>query len=216
MRSADHDATRVGHRLGSWRLEESHRPLVHGRPNGISPQTEQQLENLLIGLCGNQALRPWCKSLATPGARAPVFIVDEDATIGHTRRMRHREIVAECQPVFLLGYQIAPPNPRRDTCQARELQNAIGSTSGIMTLDNDLSTFYIYIEAIVRPLALQNHDRRFTSGYRCHTRHLSHIVLPHLKSRRHHGLHLFWNAIGNGGCTIEPYFGRHNKRGQCQ
>ena len=39
--STDHDTTRIGNGLGSLHLEESHRSLVHGRPDGIGSQTKQ-------------------------------------------------------------------------------------------------------------------------------------------------------------------------------
>ena len=154
MRRAYHDATRVGHSLGTRRLEECCRALVHGWPDGVGSQTEQQLEYLLVGLRSNQSVGSRRKILTTPRARTPVLIVDKDAAIGHTRRVLHREIIAECQPLFLLRHQIAPPYPRRDTCQARKFQNAIGRTTRIMTVDVYLSVAYRDAETIVGALTL--------------------------------------------------------------
>ena len=100
--------------------------------------------------------------------------------------MLHREIVAENQPVFLLRHQIAPPYPWRDTCQTRKFQNAIGRTTGIMTIDMYLPVVYRDAETVVRTLPLRNDNRRFLGSHRNKSRHLSHIVLPHLEGRCHY------------------------------
>ena len=83
-------------------------------------------------------------------AQTPVLVVEEDTAILYTRALFCLEIIAHNQARFLLWYHIAPPYPRRYTCQTGEFEQPISQTSPIAALNDDLSTFYINAEAIDR------------------------------------------------------------------
>ena len=79
-----HDAKRVGGCFGARREEEGHCALVHGRPDGVGTQAEQQLEDLSIGARADLSLCSRFESLIAPRAQRPVFVVQEDASELHT------------------------------------------------------------------------------------------------------------------------------------
>ena len=154
MGCANDDATGVGHRLGSGNLKEGGCSRMHTGPDGVSPQPQQQLEDLLIGLGADMSKGSRIESRITPMAQAPVLIIQKDAAIGYTRLLFGLESRIHHQPVLLLRHHIAPPYPGRYACHPREFQQSVGHTSSVITLYDDLFTFYINTEAVDHPFAL--------------------------------------------------------------
>ena len=109
--------------------EERHRDFMHGRPDGIGTQAQQQFEDLCVGL-RSYLSRHVCRLivLRTPRHQSPILIVDEDATEWHVWFLVNRSTFGDAQFFLLACSCICPPFPRRDTQQARHLQQAIGNT----------------------------------------------------------------------------------------
>ena len=113
MRGANHNTARIGHRLGSRNLEEGNCSFMHRWPDSIGSQPQQELEYLLIGLEAYMSEGCRLKCGVAPVAQAPVFIIQEDATIGHTGLLLGLEICIYHQPLLLLWHQVTPPYPGR-------------------------------------------------------------------------------------------------------
>ena len=149
MGGAYDDATAVGHRLRPRRLEEGHRPLMHGRPDGIGTQSQKEFEYLTIGLGADLTFRPRLKGLA-PWAQAPVLIVQENATIRHTGLLLGGIVAVDGQTGFPFRHHIAPPYPRRYPGYPRELQQAVGHSPTVVAFNDNLSVLDADTKAVGR------------------------------------------------------------------
>ena len=138
MAGADDNAARVGHGLGAGHQEECLGAAMHAGPQGIGTQTEQQLEDALVG--GDAYLTRGRRVVGglTPGAQAPVFVVEEDAAEGHAGLLPADEITGDDEPRLALGHHVAPPYPGRDACQPREFEQTVGHAAPVAALDDNL------------------------------------------------------------------------------
>ena len=85
---------------------------MHGGPYRIATQTQQQLEDFLIGLYADLSFHAFLKGLVTPRTYRPILIVDKDTTVLHTGILLSMVFGRQGKSLFLLGYDIAPPYPR--------------------------------------------------------------------------------------------------------
>ena len=88
---------------------------MHGRPEVVGFQSEQQFENLLVGL-GTNLASIFVKGLLCPACpTSEALVVDKNATILYRRFFLH-----ECQWLYVEGRfmnrsNVSPPIPRRHT-----------------------------------------------------------------------------------------------------
>jgi len=139
VRRADGDAAAVGHGLGARRLEEAYGARVHGGPDSVGTEAEQQLEHLLVGVLADDAERGFVEMAVAPGTQRPVLVVEEDTTILHRRMLEGMVAGGQCQSALPLRVHVAPPCPWRHTGEARELQYAVGRAAGIAAHDPQLA-----------------------------------------------------------------------------
>ena len=125
MAGAQHDVVLAGYRQVVLVGPESLRAEVHGRPQGVGLEAQQQLHHPGVGV-GTDVVVLLVDALGGPGLQAPVLVVDEDAAILH-RRLTHRQLGAHSIERFLLlRSHVGPPYPRRHACQTRQLEESVG------------------------------------------------------------------------------------------
>ena len=104
--------------------------LVHGRPQDVGTQAQQQLEDTLV--------RAWADIVdvgvhlgAGPGLQPPVFVVDEYSAEANRRLLRRKVVGSrEVELVVMSGNDIGPPHPRRHTDEARQMEHTVGRAAG--------------------------------------------------------------------------------------
>ena len=87
--------------------------LVHGRPVVVGSQPQHQLENPLVGF---RTYHP-----SAPRQNAPVFIVNEDASISHSGMFCDSKPSRQLELLLWDRHTIGPPHPRRHPKQTRHL-----------------------------------------------------------------------------------------------
>ena len=130
MTRSNDDATTIRHCHRSLHLIERNSTFVHGRPNHIASQPQQQLEDFLVGLHtnlhqpltlhGTRFVVGRFKRPMAPQQRTPVLIVNEDASTLHRRTLHRGKAFLDAQLFFPLWYVVTPPHPGRHTCHARQ------------------------------------------------------------------------------------------------
>ena len=181
---------------------------MHGGPDGVGPQAQEQFEYPPVGLGADLPLRSLLIIHITPRARAPVLIVDEDAPAGHAGGMIHCEVVVDDEAVAPLRHDVAPPYPRRDARQTGEFEDAVGRAPAVMPLDDNLPATDGEAEAVVGAPALHDPDGRPVGIHRRQPRHLPHVVLPHRESRSDHGVSTLSQTVGDGMLPVETHHAR--------
>ena len=149
MRSADVDAIAVGHFFVAWGEEEWYAAFVHGRPDGVGPQAQQQFEDSGVGFRPHLSVefpverahgfRFRLEVLCRPGIQRPVLVVEEDAAELHGGRLPPLFHAGHGEAVQLVGAHVGPPFPRRHTDHARYLEQAIGQPAGVAPRHDDLA-----------------------------------------------------------------------------
>ena len=188
--------------------KEAWRTLVHSRPEGIGTQTQHQFKKFTISLRPHIVFRPLTQT--------PVLIIDKNATVLHRGGMFYAEGVGQRERIRTgIRTYIAPPYPRRDTCHTRKFQQAISRTTGIMSLDNELTFLHTQAEAVIVALALHDTDGCLTRSNGLHTRYHLHIIGEHPKGLLHDRVNLAINLIADRMLPIEPYHIRGGHDSTC-
>ena len=206
VRAAQRDAAAVGHLTGSRHLEEGFRPLVHGRPQSIAAQAQQQLEDLAVRAGSDDALLARLVGLAAPRPQTPVFVVDEDTAVFDRRLLDSCERLIQSETRLPFRHDVAPPYPRRHTGHARQLQDAVGRTASAVADHVYLSLPDEDAEAVVARVLLAYHDVTLALGHGHQSRHLPHIVTEHAQGHLYHRVGMSLHGIGDGMATVEPHF----------
>ena len=197
MACAYQNAEGIGHFFVSLYCEEARTDIMHSRPDDVGTQSQHQFEESLIGLWSHIVLRPL--------ADAPVFVIDEDATILNRRGLFHAKIIWQRQLVFAMRSYITPPYPRRNTCHPAQFQQAVGSTSGIVSFHHYLPVFHTDAEAVIAALALHNADSSILGGNSLLACHQFHITLKQTKSLQNNRGSLSLYMITHGIAAIIPH-----------
>ena len=71
---------------------------MHGGPDGVGTEAEQQLEHLLVGVLADDAERGFVEMAVAPGTQRPVLVVEKDAAVLDRCALRRRELIVERQP----------------------------------------------------------------------------------------------------------------------
>ena len=158
MTRSNNDATTIRHCHSALHLIERNSTFVHSRPYHIATQSQQQLENFLVGLHTNLhqsfTFHSTClvvgrfKRPMAPHQRTPVLIVDENATTLHRRTLHRGKAFLDAQLIFPLWYVVAPPHPGRNPCHARKFQQCVSSTSSVVANRINLSVSFSHTESI--------------------------------------------------------------------
>ena len=205
MAGANNDSAAVGHFAIAGHLEESLGAFVHGWPQGIGTQTQQQFKNLAVGLRSYAAfLARRLKGLCGPWAQAPVFVVDENATILHAGGLTSAEVVGHREELFGLGLHVAPPYPRRHAGHARELQQSVGGATGRVALHQNLLAGVGNGETVGLAMTLGHHDGGLMTGLGHQPCHLQHVVAEHADRHLQHLGTILGNAKRDGMLSVEP------------
>ena len=135
VRRTHDDAIRVGN-LPVRRIKiKSPRIRVHGGPEIIGAQPQQQLKNLRVGLRPDVAhLRLECP--ARPRSQTPVLVVQEDAAILHRWRALLVQVAAQGECSFLFYRHVRPPIPRRDANHFRQFVHAVNRPAPVAARDD--------------------------------------------------------------------------------
>jgi hypothetical protein len=108
---------------------------VHGRPQGVGLQPQQQVEDLGVGL-GADVSGLGLEGVGRPGLQAPVLVIEEDAAILDRRRAEAPGPGGDVKPVATRRRHVGPPAPGRDADGARQLVDAIGRPTPVGTDDD--------------------------------------------------------------------------------
>ena len=100
------------------------RLMVHGRPQGIGSETEQQFHHLGIGLRTHVSV-VGLEVVLCPHPYAPVFVVDEYAPVFHGRLAHQRPVTAHMESLSFLRSHVSPPYEGRHSCQTRYLEQSV-------------------------------------------------------------------------------------------
>ena len=205
------------HFLAALLLEERCGAFVHGGPDGIGAQTQQQFEHLLVGLGSNVATRP--------GAQTPVLVVQEDTAILHRWLLQGGERVGRFQSLALLRHHVAPPCPGRDACHAREFQDAVGRGASFVAHHHEPPVVHTDVESILagddllvgQPPLLQfleflvrqraqfdNLQPAFAVSLGMVSRHGLHVVVEHAQGGLHHRRIVLLRHVAHVRVTVVP------------
>ena len=155
MRSAHHDGIVVG-QTGVLRAEvEGLRAGVHGGPQVVALQAEQQFEHFPVGL-GSHLVVLFVEVLFSPaGPASETLIVDEDATVSDRRLPLDECSAANHQSLLMLGHNVGPPVPGRNADGFRERQQPEGRSAAVAANDDQC-----FADMLRRPLK-RRHQERF-------------------------------------------------------
>ena len=241
MRRSDDDAAAVGHGFRPRCEEERLRSRVHCRPDGVGPETQQQLEHLFIRFRSDDAEVGWLVGAVAPRPQRPVLVVEEYAAKLYRCPLCRTERVVDGESVAALRCHIAPPYPRAHTCPPRHLEESVGRPSPVGSHDDYLIVTHGDMESIghrqqrvdghtsgsylpalrwCRTVEFDDTDGglRGCCRHRTLTRHRLHIGGEHAGSDRHHGVGGLGNGHGDGVDAVVPeHFpgrcrGRHEGR----
>ena len=116
--AAQYDVIATSHLGIPGVVPESLGTLVHGRPEDVGTQAQQQFADAGVGV-RTYILDVGVHVLGRPGLYAPVFVVDEDAAELDARLADGERAIGGIERRARLGGDICPPHPRRDAHQAR-------------------------------------------------------------------------------------------------
>ena len=153
MAGSNHDAPFVGHALALGMTVEGTRTSVHGRCQHVTLQAENQFTDAVVGF-GTYIAQLALIILCRPCLHAPVFVVNEYATVFYTGRRTYKGLgIAIDSPVCPVDGDIGKPIPRTDTDGLADAEDSVGQASGIRTRNAELALLGVYREPF--PSALQ-------------------------------------------------------------
>ena len=135
VRAAYVDAVAGGGLAVAGYKEEGLRTLVHGGPEGVGAQAQQQFEDAFVGLGTDASFQSRLVGLAGPRHHAPVFVVDEDAAVLHTGMLFLPVVGGQGEPLQGVRCRIGPPCPGRYTQQTRHLEQSVGHAVAVAAGD---------------------------------------------------------------------------------
>ena len=138
VRGSHHDTHPVGQR--SVFLFHVKGVDVHGRPDIIGLQAQQQLKYLFIGFYPDGVLS---HVLLHPTVQL-FLVVDENAPVLHGRPVRLFKILRKNKRLLLLHRHIRPEIPGGNTQHAAELVNAVYGSPPVRPRDDEASLLHIH------------------------------------------------------------------------
>ena len=116
------------------------------------------------------------------------------------------ESLGQFQPLLVLGYNVSPPYPRRNTGHARQFQDAVCRAASAVAFHHDASVLGEDSKAVVASF-LRNNLYGSPLAILClYARHLSHVVAEHVKGLSDHWLNLVGNTIRDWIRPVKPYY----------
>ena len=112
---------------------------MHRRPQRVGMQTQQQLEDALVGVRADVALAVIYRGvhlLRGPRTQAPVLVIQEDAAILHRWRRLYKQTGPHVDSGVMRDGHIGPPRPRRDAHLPRERKQRIRRTAPVIRRDD--------------------------------------------------------------------------------
>ena len=151
VRGADHDAVPVGGFGIALHHVERDGAAVHGRPERVRLQAEQQLEDLRVGLRADrkhlrrflrdfgidQVRRFRLERLRRPRREAPVLVVDEDAAVFDRGSLRGAERLRQGEGIAFFRRDVRPPFVGRDAEHPGKFDDAVSRAALVRTCDHE-------------------------------------------------------------------------------
>ena len=225
VRRAYHYAAGVCRLLRSFHHKERSCRWVHGRPDGVCPQSHQQFKHLFVCRRAYQSRFGRRKSPPAPGQCGPVLVVYKNAAVFHRRALHRMEVGRNLQCRPFLRHLVSPPFPWRHTSHARQFEYSVCSATPVAARHCQLSSSHLYAESVF-PLLQCLHvyasrpECLFGSLVLVHLHyahpgsaaflfqfcpcHVHHVLAPHLHCRCHHWRHAFAQRVADVRSAVVP------------
>ena len=109
MAGAEHDVVLAGNGQVGLIGPKCFGTEVHGGPQSVGTQTQQQFHHAGIGI-GADVVVLFVDTFGGPRLQAPVLIVDEDAAILHRGFPRHHLVATHVESLLPGGCHVGPPD----------------------------------------------------------------------------------------------------------